>query len=205
MQSPYYLDRNGEREMPVTRKTTTKTASKATVEAKEATAVETAPVVEKKVERTFKQSDPILCRSVTPGWLGVPGKSGMYYVFSNYGDEAEIEYGDLFALKNTHSGYLYDPLFVIEDDELLENARWKDIAEFYTDKVYGMDDIDAVLNKPITSFKSALSSLSKGLLRATTVEVAKRIENGTFDSLQKIKIIDEVCGTDFGKMIYTDK
>ena len=38
--------------------------------------------------------------SVTPGWLGVSGKSGMYYVFSNYGDEAEIEYGDLFALKN---------------------------------------------------------------------------------------------------------
>ena len=86
-------------------------------------------IEEKKKTRVFKQTDPILCRSVTPGWLGVSGKSGMYYVFANYGDEAEIEYGDLFALKNSHSRYLYDPLFVIEDDELLENARWKDIAE----------------------------------------------------------------------------
>lgn len=166
--------------------------------------VEKSTTEEKKKPRVFKQSDPILCRSVTPGWLGVPGKSGMYYVFANYGDEAEIEYGDLFALKNAHSRYLYDPLFVIEDDELLENTRWKDVSEFYSDKVYGMDDINIVLNKPNTSFKSTLKTLPKGLLKAVTVEVAKRIENGTFDSLKKIKILDEVCGTDFAKMINID-
>lgn len=163
----------------------------------------TVKVEEKKKARVFKQTDPILCRSVTPGWLGVSGKSGMYYVFSNYGDEAEIEYGDLFALKNMHSRYLYDPLFIIEDEELLENSRWKDLSEFYTDKVFGMDDINLVLNKPNTSFKSTLLSLPKGLLKAVTVEVAKRIEEGSFDSLKKIKILDEVCGTDFGKMINT--
>lgn len=163
----------------------------------------TVKVEEKKKARVFKQTDPILCRSVTPGWLGVSGKSGMYYVFSNYGDEAEIEYGDLFALKNMHSRYLYDPLFIIEDEELLENPRWKDLSEFYTDKVFGMDDINLVLNKPNTSFKSTLLSLPKGLLKAVTVEVAKRIEEGSFDSLKKIKILDEVCGTDFGKMINT--
>lgn len=176
------------------------TAKKIETETVESPVVKTE---EKKKPKTFKQSDPILCRSVTPGWLGVPGKSGMYYVFSNYGDEAEIEYGDLFALKNMHSRYLYDPLFIVEDEELLENPRWKDLAEFYTDKVFGMDDINAVLNKPNTSFKSALLSLPKGLLKAVTVEVAKRIEDGSFDSLKKIKILDEVCGTDFGKMINT--
>jgi hypothetical protein len=172
-------------------------------EIKENTSTETIEEVKETVkkERTFTQTDPILCRSVTPGWLGVSGKSGMYYVFSNYGDETEIEYGDLFALKNKHSRYLYDPLFVIEDDELLENPRWKDIAEFYSDKVYGMDDINDVLNKPNTTFKSTLKSLPKGLLKAVTVEVAKRIEDGSFDSLKKIQILDEVCGTDFGKMI----
>lgn len=158
---------------------------------------------EKKKQRTFSQNDPILCRSVTPGWLGVSGKSGMYYVFANYGDETEIEYGDLFALKNRHSKYIYDPLFVIEDEELLENPRWKDIAEFYSDKVYGMDDINNVLNKPNNSFKSTLISLPKGLQKAITVEVAKRIEDGSFDSLKKIRVLDEVCGTDFAKMLNT--
>lgn len=151
----------------------------------------------KKVPRKFEQNDPILCRSVTPGWMAVYGKSGIPYVFSNCGDECEIEYGDLFALKNRRSRYLYDPLLVIEDEELLENPRWKDLAEFYSEKVYGMDDIDYVLNLPNNKFKSTLTSLPKGLLKALTVEVAKRIEDKTFDSIKKVKVIDEVCGTDF--------
>ena len=151
----------------------------------------------KKVPRKYEQNDPILCRSVTPGWMAVYGKSGIPYVFSNCGDECEIEYGDLFALKNRHSRYLYDPLLVIEDEELLENPRWKDLAEFYSEKVYGMDDIDYVLNLPNNKFKSALTSLPKGLLKALTVEVAKRIEDRSFDSMKKVKVIDEVCGTDF--------
>ena len=182
--------------MSVTKKTTTKAATSTTE-------VKVEPKVETKKSKTFTQTDPILCRSVTPGWLGVPGKSGMYYVFANYGDETEIEYGDLFALKNSHSRYIYDPLFVIEDEELLENPRWRDISEFYSDKVYGMDDINNVLNKPNNAFKNTLTTLPKGLLKAITVEVAKRIEDGTFDSIRKIRDLDEVCGTDFGKMINT--
>lgn len=179
--------------MAVTKKATTKATTSTVAETEVKT---TKP-------KTFSQTDTILCRSVTPGWLGVPGKSGMYYVFANYGDETEIEYGDLFALKNSHSRYIYDPLFVIEDEELLENPRWKDISEFYSDKVYGMDDINNVLNKPNNAFKNTLTTLPKGLLKAITVEVAKRIEDGTFDSIRKIKALDEVCGTDFGKMINT--
>lgn len=182
--------------MSVTKKTTTKAATSTTE-------VKAEPKVEAKKSKTFAQADPILCRSVTPGWLGVPGKSGMYYVFANYGDETEIEYGDLFALKNSHSRYIYDPLFVIEDEELLENPRWKDVSEFYSDKVYGMDDINNVLNKPNNAFKNTLTTLPKGLLKAITVEVAKRIEDGSFDSITKIKDLDEVCGTDFTKMINT--
>lgn len=179
--------------MAVTKKATTKATTSTVTETEVKT---TKP-------KTFSQTDTILCRSVTPGWLGVPGKSGMYYVFANYGDETEIEYGDLFALKNSHSRYIYDPLFVIEDEELLENPRWKDISEFYSDKVYGIDDINNVLNKPNNAFKNTLTTLPKGLLKAITVEVAKRIEDGTFDSIRKIKALDEVCGTDFGKMINT--
>ena len=66
-----------------------------------------------------------------------------------------------------------------------------------------MDDINNVLNKPNNAFKNTLTTLPKGLLKAITVEVAKRIEDGTFDSIRKIKVLDEVCGTDFGKMINT--
>lgn len=154
-----------------------------------------------KTVKQYAQTDLITCRSVTAGWLGMPGKSGQYYVFANAGDIQDVEYGDLFSLKTKHSSYLYDPLIVIEDEELLENPRWKDIADFYNEKVYGMDDINEVLNLPIKSFEVAVKNIPKGLKRAMTVEVAKRIEDGTFDSLKKIKIIDEECGTDFHSIL----
>ena len=60
-----------------------------------------------------------------------------------------------------------------------------------------MDDINYVINLPNNRFKSVLQSLPKGLLKALTVEVSKRIEDGSFDSVKKVKVIDEVCGTDF--------
>lgn len=161
------------------------------------------PIEEVKVEKTFEtkkweQTTPVLCRSVCPGWLGVTGlRSGQYYTFQAPGDECEIEYGDLFALKNKRSDYIFKPLFIIEDEELLEEPRWKDVSQFYSEQVYGMEDIDAALNMPVSSFESTLTRLPKGLMKALLVEVAERIENKTFDSINKIRIIDRVCGTDF--------
>lgn len=192
--------------MATTRKKTTKPATEKVAEvAVETTAVEapvkTTKTAPKKEYRQFNQTDLILCRSVTAGWLGVSGKSGQYYVFENFGDECEIEYQDLFALKSRHSNYIYAPHFVIEDEELLENPRWADVAKFYDEEVYTLEDVDAVLNLPTSNFKSALQKLPRGLAKSLQVKVAEKIEDGTFDSLQKIKMIDEVFGTDFRSIL----
>lgn len=184
-----------------TRKTTTKSSG-----TKVATKTVAKPVVEEKVEpvkepRKFQQNDLILCRSVTPGGLIINGRSGQKYFFSNVGDEAEIEFQDLFSLKNSHSNFLYRPRIIIEDEELLENPRWQDLAKFYEEEVYGMEDVDEILNLSLDQFKSALERLPKGLLRQLQLVVSQRMEEGTFDSLTKLKAMDEYCGTDFMKML----
>lgn len=189
-------------ETPVTEQVVEQTVEEVIVdEPVKAVVKETVKEPVKKEPRQFNQHDLILCRSVTAGWLGCGGKSGQYYTFENFGDECEVEYQDLFALKQRKSPYLFAPLFVIEDDELLENPRWADVQKFYNDKVYSMDDIEAVLNIPAGQFENALKSLPKGLAKTLQVEVAKRIEDGTFDSLRKIKIIDDVFGTDLRSVL----
>lgn len=186
-----------------TRKSMTKVVTEETVDsvADVETTVEKVEVKEKKEPRRFAQNDPILCYSVTPGWLGVDGKSGQYYTFEGLGDECEIEYQDLFALKSRRSAYLFSPYFVIADDDLLDDPRWKELKQFYDEKVYGKDDINEILNLPFTSFENTLKNLPKGLKKALCVQVAEKIEDGTFDSLKKIKAIDEVCGTDFHSIL----
>ena len=64
-----------------------------------------------------------------------------------------------------------------------------------------MEDVDEILNLSLDQFKSALERLPKGLLRQLQLVVSQRMEEGTFDSLTKLKAMDEYCGTDFMKML----
>ena len=155
----------------------------------------------KKVEKTFAQDDLILCKSVTQGALIYPAKkSGNVYRFAGYGDETEICYGDLYPLLINRSRYLFDPLFTIEDDDVVNSSRWKSLKTFY-DGLYTKSDVRDIIKLPPVQFEKALKQLPKGLVNAVKVAVATGIENGTFDSIKKIEIIDRVCGTDFKTLI----
>lgn len=149
----------------------------------------------KKDVKTFKEDEGILCKSITRGELIYIGKkSNTKYIFSNYDDTCEIEVRDLNSLKSSKSAYLYDPLFVIEDEEFLSQPKWKDIREMYDQAV--ANDINEIIDKPIGQFKQIISQLNKGYKEALAREVATRIHEDNFDSLSKIKAIDEICGTD---------
>jgi len=148
------------------------------------------------VTKEYKPDDLILCRSVTQGELLLPGKkSGLLYIWSNFGDVTEVEYQDLYALKSNKSSYIFLPHFVIDDEEFMSQTKWQDVQAIY-DSMYDSEDLDAILNLLPPKFKSVLKQLPVGMQNVIKIEAATRIEAGTFDSINKIKIIDEVCGTD---------
>jgi len=152
-------------------------------------------VEEIKQPRVYKEDDMIMCRSITGGKLiNIGAKSESRYVFANRDYTCEVEVRDLNSLKAKKSKYLYEPLFVIEDEEFLEQPRWKDIKNMY--ETAKSADIDKLLSLSNTEFRNMLEELPKGYAEALVEEVATRIHNDEFDSLQKIKAIDEICGKD---------
>ena len=158
--------------------------------------------VTQKAPRKFQSDDLITCRSVTQGSLYMPGpKSGILYQWSGYGDVSQVEYQDLYALKASKSKYLSTPLIIIEDDELLSDARWNDLKALY-DKMYSSQDMTTLLKLPLANFKRALKEAPDGYRKALCIEVATQVENGTFDSINKIKAIDEICGTDLASTVF---
>lgn len=172
----------------VVKKSTTKTATPVIAEEK----VE----VVKKEPRKFEKDDLIPCRSVTPGLLLYNGaKSGIPYSWTNIGDVSYMEYQDLLAAMVSGSSYIFDPLFVIEDDELLEQTMWNQVKKLY-ESVDTSSNIKEILDLPVNKFRKTLEELPKGMLNAVKAEVSTQLNNGTFDSYQKVKIIDDVCGTD---------
>lgn len=159
-------------------------------------ATEEKTVAHKKQSKKYEAHDLILVRSITQGTLLLPGKkSGILYRWQSYGDVSEVEYQDLYTLKASKSRYLYKPFFVIEDQELLEDPLWKDLAKLY-EETFDISDINTVINLPQGDFEATLSKLPEGFRDAVKYEISNRIESGTFDSLNKIRTVDRICGTD---------
>ena len=182
-----------------------KTASTTSVEeVKETEVKETKARVVESTPRKFAGEDLILVRSTTQGELLMTGKkSGILYRWAAFGDVTEVEYQDLYSLKASRSSYLYSPLFVIEDEELLSDPKWKDLNTLY-DSMYDSENFDEILALSATQLKSVLKKMPVGYQNALKIEVATRIENGTFDSIQKIKALDEILNTDFKCLIVQD-
>lgn len=166
------------------------------------TTEETVVVEETKKDiRQYKAGDLIPVRSITQGELLMSGKkSGILYRWSAYGDITEVEYQDLYTLKSSRSGFLFKPRFIIEDEELLSQPQWKDIKALY-DSMFTTEDIDVIFKLTPQQLRKNLPALPEGFIKAVLIEAANRIENGTLDSLNKIKVFDDMCGSDLKCLI----
>lgn len=157
---------------------------------------EIANAVEKQID--YAPTDGVLCRSVTAGELGMIGrKTGTLYLWANCGDCIEVEYQDLKAENLVRSVYLYSPLFVVEDEALLSTKEWSRLNEEVYSKLYSADDIDSFFSLDNGNFKRILMEMPSGMKNTIRSLTATKIQDGSLDSLTKIKIIDEVLDTDF--------
>lgn len=141
----------------------------------------------------YAPDDMIPCRSITFGELFLTGsKTKFLYSWANYGDVTEVYYQDLQALKSTRSSYLLKPRFIIEDEDLVE--QWKnDLGKIYSDIV--AMDVEEIFTLPANQFRAKLKNAPVGVQQAIKNIAGEKIMNGSLDSLTKIKIIDEVLGT----------
>ena len=174
-------------------KTTTKKPMKKTPVKKDTTAVKKETVIGKE-PRVYKPNDIILCKSICAGTLEyMSKKSGFSYTWANMGDECEVEFQDLKALKLSHSTYVYYPWFIIEDKELLE--QWSDLEDVYK----GVDILESPesFEKKITekTLDDIIENGSKGILNAIKCMAGQLIRTGQLDSIRVCNLIDNKLGT----------
>lgn len=156
--------------------------------------------VEKEVKKEelpakkFDQSDGILCRSVTVGWLFFSGaKTGIDYEFTDYGDETEIEYRDLVHAVRSRSDFIYNPYFIIENEDFIK--EFPQLDKFYHER-YTTKELKDILKLPINEMVDQISALPSGAIDSLKKICATQIANGQLDSIKKIKALDQIFGTD---------
>ena len=141
----------------------------------------------------------IVCRSVRFGELNLIGpKTHMPYCWSNEGDIREVEFQDLMSWRALHSRYLFEPMIIIEDEDICE--EWKaDLGKLYED--LQQVDLKAMFRLPYKQFVVQLKKLPVGM-RPTVQNMAyAMIQDGTLYDLRVIKAIDEILGTELKMMI----
>lgn len=164
---------------------------------------ETEAVKEKsaKEQRVFDKEDLIPCRSITFGELLMVGaKTKFVYRWADYDDVQEVEYQDLvYDVKIPGGSYSRFPRFIVIDDDFLEqNPVLNDVYE----KIYSKSDIRKILDLSPNEFKKTVETLPKGVRDSLKTMVSTMIANGSFDSMNKIKILDEILDTQMAQTLF---
>jgi hypothetical protein len=178
----------------------TTTAKKNTATAKTEPTVKTAatktetPVKAATVkQKQFKNNDMIPCKSVTSGELLMIGaKSGRLYTWAECDYIEEVEYQDLLYATRSKSGYVMYPRFLIMDEDFV--AQDKELSAMY-ESLYTFNQITDILNLEPERMRQVILGLPSGIQNAIKNVAANRIVAGTYDSVKKIKILDEIFET----------
>lgn len=180
-----------------TKTTETTTVSEAVTEPVTAEPVKTVEV--KKEKKSYAPSDGIPCKSITNGGLYMPGlKSNILYSWVDAGDIVEVEYQDLQAAIRSNNGYVMNPLFVIEDEELV--SQFPQLKKLY-EALYSVGELeDVVTELSPGDMKATILSLPKGAQDAIKHLASKMVSDGRLDSVKKIKTLDEIFDTEMSIM-----
>lgn len=160
----------------------------------------------KTTPRRFDKEDLISCRSITVGKLYLDGiKSGNPYMWADYGDTEDVEYQDLATMvRSKNNGYIYGPLFVIEDDDFIK--EFPVLEKFYNDQ-YSVKELEGILDLSVRDMIATIKDLPKGAKESLKNIASTKIVNGELDSVKKIRALDDLFGTELNLLssIFSDE
>lgn len=144
--------------------------------------------------KKFSEKDEIECVSITPGQLFVTGeRSKDLYTFADIDDVQFIRYDDLMYMVRRKHPAVFKPRFIIQNQDFLDQN--KGVEDVYS-SLYSSADLKAILKLTPVQIRTKVMSLPEGAKDSLKTIVATMVDNKTFDSVQRIKVLDEIFGTD---------
>lgn len=147
-----------------------------------------------KEKRKFSPDEKIPCVSITAGELFYEGnKSKKLYTFADIDDVVEIEFKDLDYAARSKDAMMFKPRFIVQD---------ADFVEMYPalDKVYSTlhttKDLKDILKMSPKQMNTAIHNLPIGAQEAVKTIAATMVDNGTLDSVSRIRELDTIFGTE---------
>lgn len=98
----------------------------------------------------------------------------------------------IYLVRTRANANIYSPRIIIEDEDFI--AQNKSVKDFY-DSMYDTSDLNQILLLPISQMKTEISKLPVGAKESIKGIAATMIDSHVLDSVQRIKALDEIFGT----------
>lgn len=122
----------------------------------------------------------------------VSKKTGEKFVWSEFGDEQDMELGELKSAKSASKKYFENNWFILDDPAIIE---FLGLTQYYQHTL-GIDGFDEIFTKSAAEVKKIVSELSDGQKRSVAYRARQLIGEGKIDSRSVISALEESLNTE---------
>lgn len=133
--------------------------------------------------------------NITSGKLVyVSNKTGIKYIWSQYGDIEYLEYQELQTMRVAHKSFLNEPFVIILNDDVVNNLGLTKMYENLID----LDDIESIFSLDNKKFIEVIEKSPRGIVHTIVTKAKELYKKNKLESITKINYINERFGTDIG-------
>lgn len=138
--------------------------------------------------------DPNLVVTVKNGFPGmlvyISRKTGEKFVWQEFGDEQDMELGELKNARNSSKKFYMNNWFLIDDPAVLDYLGVADYYKYATKNA----GFEKLFEKTPAEIKRDVATLSDGQKRSVGYRARQMIKDGELDSVKKISALEEALG-----------
>lgn len=124
----------------------------------------------------------------------VSNKTGVKYIWSQYGDIEYLEYQELQTMRVAHKSFLNEPFVIILNDDVVNNLGLTKMYENLID----LDDIESIFSLDNKKFIEVIEKSPRGIVHTIVTKAKELYKKNKLESITKINYINEKFGTDIG-------
>lgn len=147
-----------------------------------------------KEKRKFEPEELVSCVSVTPGELFMVGyKSHNLYTWADSDDVIGVEFRDLDYAVKARKATVTEPYIVVDDEDFL--ALHPFLRDIYAG-IYSINELKSILSLSPSQMERTIKALPEWAINSFKTVVSSMVDDGSLDSIKKIKILDNIFGTE---------
>ncbi len=159
---------------------------------------ETTEVVDKKPKRKvdIDRFEQIPVMNTTNGTLIYKSrKTGATYIWSDYGSIEYLEFQELISMRSGDKAFLNEPYVIVLDDDAVD---YLGLTKMY-ETLNKLENIEDIFSLRLEEFKDVIEKAPKGLIHTIVTKARQMHQEGTLDSISKVKYLNEKFNTDIGQ------